>query len=50
MNNSTANGRSSLGLLVGQPVPRLYDRVIEVLRSRYYSRRTGGVQSVLAGD
>ncbi len=40
MNNSTANRRSPLGLLVGQPVPRLYDRVVEVLRSRHYSRRT----------
>jgi hypothetical protein len=24
----------------GQPTPRLYDRVVEVLRTRHYSRRT----------
>lgn len=40
MHNSTADRRPPLGLLVGHPVPRLYDRVVEVLRSRHYSRRT----------
>ena len=29
-----------LGLFPGQPAPRLYDRVVEVLRARHYSRRT----------
>ncbi len=40
MNNSTADRPLPLGLLVGQPVPRLYDRVVEILRTRHYSRRT----------
>ena len=29
-----------MGFLPGQPAPRLYDRVVEVLRARHYSRRT----------
>lgn len=29
-----------LGLFLGRPVPRLYDRVVEVLRVRHDSRRT----------
>jgi hypothetical protein len=29
-----------LGLFPGQPGPRLYDRVVEVLRGRHYRRRT----------
>ncbi len=40
MNNSAAPRRSPLGMLPGQPMPRLYDRVVEVLRARHYSRRT----------
>ena len=40
MNNSAADRRSPLGLFPGQPAPRLYDRVVEVLRTRHYSRRT----------
>jgi len=40
MSNSTAGGRSPLGLFPGRPAPRLYDRVVEALRSRHYSRRT----------
>ena len=40
MTYSTAYLRSPLGLLPGQPAPRLYDRVVEVLRTRHYSRRT----------
>ena len=32
--------RSPLGLFLGQPTPRLYDCVVEALRSRHYSRRT----------
>lgn len=41
MNNSTLVERGSpLGCFPGQPTPRLYDRVVEVLRARHYSRRT----------
>ncbi len=40
MNNSTRERRSPLGCFPGQPTPRLYDRVVEVLRARHYSRRT----------
>ena len=40
MNNSAAHRRSPLGLFPGQPAPRLYDHVVEVLRTRHYSRRT----------
>jgi len=40
MSNSTAGGRSPLGLFPGQPAPRLYDSVVEALCSRHYSRRT----------
>ncbi|MEK7992733.1 MAG: integron integrase [Planctomycetota bacterium] len=40
MSNSAAYRQSPLGLFPGQPTPRLYDRVVEVLRSRHYSRRT----------
>ena len=40
MRNSAANRRSPLGLFPGQPTPRLYDRVVEALRTRHYSRRT----------
>ena len=29
-----------MGLFPGPPTPRLYDRVVEVLRTRHYSRRT----------
>jgi hypothetical protein len=29
-----------LELFPGQPTPRLYDRVVEMLRTRHYSRRT----------
>jgi site-specific recombinase XerC len=29
-----------LGLFPGEPTPRLYDRVVEVLRTRHCSRRT----------
>jgi integron integrase len=32
--------RSPLGLFPDRPQPRLYDRVVEVLRVRHYSRRT----------
>ncbi len=40
MNNSTADRRLPLGLFPGQPTPRLYDRVAELVRTRHYSRRT----------
>ena len=40
MRNSAANRRSALGLFPGQPTPRLYDCVVEALRTRHYSRRT----------
>ena len=29
MNNPTANRRSPLGLFPGQPIPRLYDHMVE---------------------
>ena len=32
--------RLSMGLSAGQPEPRLYDRVVEMLRTSRYSRRT----------
>jgi len=32
--------RSPLGLFPDKPAPRLYDRIVEVLRVRHYSRRT----------
>ena len=40
MNGSAPNRRSPLGLFPGQSAPRLYDRVVEVLRTRHYSRRS----------
>ena len=40
MKNSVADVRSPLGLFLGQPTPRLYDCVVEALRSLHYSRRT----------
>ena len=36
MNNSPADRRSPLGLLPGELTPSLYDRVVEVLRTRYW--------------
>jgi len=40
MGCSPADRQSPLGLFPAQPTPRLYDRVVEVLRTRHYSRRT----------
>ena len=40
MNHPAAERRSPLGLFPGQTAPRLYDRMVEVLRTRHYSRRT----------
>jgi hypothetical protein len=40
MNDSAADRRPPLGLFPGQSAPTLYDRVVEVLRTRHYSRRT----------
>lgn len=36
-------------LVPGQPTPRLYDHVVEVLRARHYSRRTKGRAGTPAG-
>ncbi len=38
--NPVSSSGGPLGLFPGQPAPRLYDRVVEVLRARHYSRRT----------
>ena len=40
IDNSAAPHRSPLGLFPGQASPRLYDRIVETLRARHYSRRT----------
>ena len=40
MSESTGNHRSPLGLFPGQRTPRLYDGVVEALRTRHDSRRT----------
>ncbi len=40
MGTSGANRQSPLGLFPAQPTPRLYDRVVEVLHTRHYSRLT----------
>lgn len=40
MTTATEQHRTPLGLFADKPVPRLYDRIIEVLRVRHYSRRT----------
>lgn len=40
MTTATEQHRTPLGLFAAKPVPRLYDRIIEVLRARHYSRRT----------
>jgi hypothetical protein len=39
MNTFPANRRSPLGLFPAQPTPRFYDPLIEVPRTRHYSRR-----------
>ena len=36
MNNFLADRRSPLGLFPGEPTPRLYDRTVEVLRTRHW--------------
>jgi hypothetical protein len=36
VNNSPADRPSPLGLLPGEPTLRLYDRVVEVLRTRHW--------------
>lgn len=38
MNDCAPNCRPPLGLFPGQSAPKLYDRVVEVLRTRHYSR------------
>ena len=40
MNDSAADRRLPLALFPGQSAPRLYGCVVEVLRTRHYSRRT----------
>lgn len=40
MTATTQQRRSPLGLFPDKPAPRLYDRIVEVLRVRHYSRRT----------
>lgn len=40
MTTAAQQRRSPLGLFPDEPVPRLYDRIVEVLRVRQYSRRT----------
>ncbi len=40
MATSTTQRRPPLGLHPGQPSPRLYDSLVEVLRVKHYSRRT----------
>ncbi len=40
MTTATEQHRTPLGLFADKPVPRLYDRIVEVLRVRHYSRRT----------
>lgn len=40
MTTRTQRRRSPLGLFPDKPAPRLYDRMVEVLRVRHYSRRT----------
>ena len=37
---ANVNPAAPMGLFAGRDAPRLYDRVIEVLRVRHYSRRT----------
>jgi hypothetical protein len=36
MNNFPADRRPPLGLFPGEPTPRVYDRVVEVLRTRHW--------------
>lgn len=40
MEKASARRRTPLGLFADRPLPRLYDRIIEVFRVRHYSRRT----------
>jgi integrase len=40
MTTATEQRRTPLGLFPDRPVPRLYDRIMEVLRVRHYARRT----------
>jgi len=40
MSTAAQQRRTPLGLFADKPAPRLYDRIVEVLRVRHYSRRT----------
>ncbi|MHB1037259.1 MAG: tyrosine-type recombinase/integrase [Pirellulales bacterium] len=46
MTTATEQHRKPLGLFADKPLPRLYDRIVEVLRVRHYSRRTEEVLNV----
>lgn len=39
--------RGALGLFVDRPEPRLYDRIVDVLRTGHYSRHTEDRKSVV---
>jgi len=41
MNNATRERGSPLGCFPGQPTPRLYHRVVEVLGVQHYSELAG---------
>jgi hypothetical protein len=45
MDVSASTRRPLSSLCSGQPTPRLYERVVEALRSRYYRRRAEGLTS-----
>ncbi len=49
MNNSAADCCSPLRLFPGQLAPRLYDRLVEVLRIRHYCRRSEEAHLLEAG-
>ena len=40
MTTATEQRRTHLGLFADKPIPRLYDRIVDVLRVRHDSRRT----------
>jgi hypothetical protein len=41
MTTAAEQHRIPLGLYADKPLPRLHDRIVEVLRVRHYARRTG---------
>ena len=50
MTTSSEQRRSPLGLFPDKPAPRLYDRMVEVLRVRHYARRPKRLPVVLTVD